>query len=165
MRPKFFLFIVLQQKATVLVSDMLSWPLSIRVRTHEADMSPLKCIYFYLAPGLRPEAESQSGSGFFSFGVANRKSWDADWFARAVFRSRALALAKSLFSGINGELYEIMVLACQVSPFHLTLTQINSDMNCIAKNKCPESQKLDTRRRGENLNARPSDGLYNQLCS
>ena len=35
----------------------------------------------------------------------------------------------------------------------LTLTQINSEMNCKAKNKCPESQKLDTRRRGENLNA------------
>ena len=46
-----------------------------------------------------------------------------------------------------------MVLACQVGPFHLTLTQINSEMNCIAKNKCPESQKLDMRRRGENLNA------------
>ena len=46
-----------------------------------------------------------------------------------------------------------MVLACQVGPFHLALTQINSEMNCIAKNKCPESQKLDTRRRGENLNA------------
>ena len=37
------------------------------------------------------------------------------------------------------------------SPFHLTLTQINSEMNCLAKNKCPESQKLDTRRRSENL--------------
>ena len=47
--------------------------------------------------------------------------------------------------------HEIMVLACQVGPFHLTLTQINSEMNCIAKNKCPESQKLDTRRRRENL--------------
>ena len=48
---------------------------------------------------------------------------------------------------------EIMVLACEVGPFHLTLTQINSEMNCIAKNKCPDSQKLDTRRRGENFNA------------
>ena len=28
--------------------------------------------------------------------------------------------------------YEIMVLACQISPFHLTLTQMNSEMNCIA---------------------------------
>ena len=37
--------------------------------------------------------------------------------------------------------YEIMVLACHVGPFHLTLTQINSEMNRIAKNKCPESQK------------------------
>ena len=46
-----------------------------------------------------------------------------------------------------------MVLAYQVGPFHFTLTQINSEMNCIAKNKCPESQKLVTRRRGEKLNA------------
>ena len=38
------------------------------------------------------------------------------------------------------EKYEIMVFACQVSPFHLMLTRV---MNCIAKNKC----------RGENLNA------------
>ena len=36
---------------------------------------------------------------------------------------------------------KIKLLACQVGPFHLTLT----------KNKCPESQKLDTRRRRENL--------------
>ena len=46
----------------------------------------------------------------------------------------------------------VMVLACQVGPFHLTLTQINSEMKCIAKNKCLESQKLHTRCRGENLN-------------
>ena len=46
-----------------------------------------------------------------------------------------------------------MVLACQVGPFHLMLTQINSEMNYIAKNKYPESQKRDTRHRGENLNA------------
>ena len=44
--------------------------------------------------------------------------------------------------------YEIMVLACQVGPLHLTLTQIYSKMNRIAKNKCPENQKLGTRRRG-----------------
>ena len=43
--------------------------------------------------------------------------------------------------------HEIMVLACQVGPFHLTY-QMNSEMNCIATTKCPESQKLDTRRRG-----------------
>ena len=46
-----------------------------------------------------------------------------------------------------------MVWTCQVGPFHLASTQINSEMNCIPKNKCPESQKLDTRRRGENLNS------------
>ena len=45
--------------------------------------------------------------------------------------------------------HEIMVLACQVSPFHLKLTQINSEMNCVAKHKCTMSQKLD----GEKLNA------------
>ena len=49
--------------------------------------------------------------------------------------------------------YEIMVLACQVGPFHLKLTQINSEMNRIAKNKCLENQELDTRCRGEKLNA------------
>ena len=55
--------------------------------------------------------------------------------ARAVFRLRALA--STLFSvGIN-EKHEIMVLACQVGPLHLKLTQINSEMKCIAKNKCP----------------------------
>ena len=48
--------------------------------------------------------------------------------------------------------HEIMVMACQVGPLHLTLTQINS-MNCIAKNKCPDSQKLDTGPRGEIFNA------------
>ena len=58
---------------------------------------------------------------------------------------------KSLFSGINGELYEIMVLACKVGPLHLTLTQMNSEKNCLAKKKFPVSQKLDTRRRSENL--------------
>ena len=46
-----------------------------------------------------------------------------------------------------------MVLACQVSPFHLKLTQIISEMNCIAKHKCTVSQKLDTKRRGEKLNS------------
>ena len=102
----------------------------------------------------------KSGSFFFGGGVANWHSWDADWSqvgnletlmgSRAVFWSHALALAKSLFS----ELYKIMVLACQVGPFHLMLTQINSEINCIAKNKCPDSQKLDARRRGENLNTK-----------
>ena len=41
--------------------------------------------------------------------------------------------------------YKIMVWACQVGPFHFTLTQVNSEMNCMAKNKCPDSQKVDTR--------------------
>ena len=47
--------------------------------------------------------------------------------------------------GMDGEL-RIMVLACQVDPFHLKLTQINgSERNCIAKHKSPDSQKVDTR--------------------
>ena len=33
----------------------------------------------------------------------------------------------------------VVVLACQVGLFHLTLTYINSEMNFIAKNKCPDS--------------------------
>ena len=52
----------------------------------------------------------------------------------------------------HGE-YKIMVLACQVGPFHLKLTQINSETYCIVKHKCTVSQKLDTRRRGEKLSA------------
>ena len=116
-----------------------------------------------LGPGKRPGSSLKSASVclfVFVFRcsksallrcwlVESRLSW-ADWFARAVFQSRALALAKSLFSGINGST-TVMALACQVGPFHLMLTQINSEMNFIAKNKCPDSQKLDTRCRGENL--------------
>ena len=46
------------------------------------------------------------------------------------------------------------IMACQVGPFHLKLTQINLEMNCIAEHKCTDkSQKLNTRRSGENLNA------------
>ena len=33
---------------------------------------------------------------------------------------------------------------CQVCLFHLKLTQINSEMNWIARHKCPDSQKVDT---------------------
>ena len=76
---------------------------------------------------------------FLCFGVANRQSWDE--IQRA--QTNALALAKCLFNGINGGLCESMVLACQVGAFHLTLTQINSEMNCIAKNKYPESQNAE----------------------
>ena len=39
----------------------------------------------------------------------------------------------------------VVVLACQVGLFHLKLTQINSEINFKAKNKCPDSQKLDMR--------------------
>ena len=80
---------------------------------------------------------------------------------RLLIRARCIpitSLATSLFSLEFMEKHEIKVLACQVGPFHLTFTQISSEMNCIAKNKCPDSQKLrheadDTRRRGENFNA------------
>ena len=93
------------------------------------------------------------------FGVANRHSWDADWSqvgnletligSRALYSDHALLLLRFSVE----ELYKIMVLACQVGPFPFASTQINSEMNCIAKNKCPESQKIDTRRRDENLKA------------
>ena len=33
----------------------------------------------------------------------------------------------------------------KVGPLHLTLSRINSEINCIAKNKCHESQKLHWR--------------------
>ena len=48
---------------------------------------------------------------------------------------------------INGEVENCL------GPFHFKLTQINSEMNCIAKHKCLDSQKEDTRRRGEKFNA------------
>ena len=83
--------------------------------------------------------------------VASRQSWEADWFARAVFWSRALAIRS-----LQLEKHESIVSAFQVGLFHLTLTQIKSEMNCIAKNKCPDSQKLETRRRGENFVQRVS---------
>ena len=52
--------------------------------------------------------------------VASRQSRDTDWVARAdsdhvLLRVHSFQLAK----------HEIMVLACQVGSFHLTLTQIN----------------------------------------
>ena len=54
-----------------------------------------------------------------------------------------------------------MVLAWQDGPFHLTLTQTNSEKNYIAKNKCPERQKLDARRKSRNLIAiSPRDTQY-----
>ena len=87
---------------------------------------------------------------FFIFFSRCHKSWDANWFARAVFRSRTLAIRS-----FQLEKHEVIVLACQVGSFYLTFTQINSEMNCIAKNKCPDNQKLrdEKRRRGENFNA------------
>ena len=59
--------------------------------------------------------------------VPSRPSRDADWFERAVFRSRALA--STFFSVGIMEKHEIMFLACQVGPFHLMLTQTNSGIN------------------------------------
>ena len=97
----------------------------------------------------------------FFCGVANRHSWDADWSqignhetligSRALYSDHVLLLPLFLV-GINGETRNFG-FACQAGPLDLTLTQINLEMNCTAKNKCPESQKLDTRHRGENLNA------------
>ena len=61
------------------------------------------------------------------------------------------------------EKHKVMVLAYQVGLFHLTLTQLNSEMNCIAENECPESQKLDMRRRGENLNTTSDTSESNNM--
>ena len=108
----------------------------------------LKFLAFYSAqgPGLRrgPSLKMQlSQIGTLETLIGSRGLYSD----HVLWDVRSTSLAK----------YEtVMVLACQVVmvlAFHLTLTQINSKMNCIAKNKCPESQKLETRRRCENLNA------------
>ena len=45
-------------------------------------------------------------------------------------------------------------------PSRSVLPQIKSEMNCIAKNKCPERQKLNTRRRGEDVTLVESNNMY-----
>ena len=62
---------------------------------------------------------------------------------RALYFDHVISV-ELMVNGINGST-TVMVLAWQV------VIQINSEMNCMAKNKCPDNQKLDTRRRGENL--------------
>ena len=82
---------------------------------------------------------------------------DVDWLRidtleTLIVRARCMRCASLKVS--HSELmvkYEIMILACQVGPFHLKLTQITSEMNFTAKHKCSMSQKVDTRRRGEKL--------------
>ena len=94
---------------------------------------------------------------FFLVSVPNRHSCDADSLQvgnlETLIGSHTLCsnhmLLRTSFFMVK---HEIVVLACQVGPFNVMLTQINSEMNCIAKNKWSESQKLDTRRIGENLN-------------
>ena len=102
--------------------------------------------------------------------VASRQSCDADWFGcipiTCLGRTNYVS-CEVLFQWELMAKYEIMVLACQVGPFHLTLTQINLEMNCISKNKCPESQKLDTRCRGENATlhvSRATTCVFLHLC-
>ena len=96
---------------------------------------------------------------YFLVGVANWKCWDADWWqidilGRWLVANRhsldadwSVRCTRSTFLKVShGEFmvkYEIMVLACQVGPFHLKLT-VNSEMNCIPKYKCTVSQKLDS---------------------
>ena len=75
------------------------------------------------------------------------------WLVRARCIPITYSCERTLFSWNLMAKYEIMVLACEVGLFHLTFTQINSEINCIAKNKYPDSQKLDTRCRGESFNA------------
>ena len=77
--------------------------------------------------------------------VANRQMIGS----RAVYRSRAKYVSESLFECKFMAKYEIMVLACQVGPFHLKFTQINSEMNCIAKNKCPQPEARHETQRWE----------------
>ena len=57
--------------------------------------------------------------------------------------------------------YEIMVLACQVGPVHLTLAQINWEMNCIAKNKCTFRKTWSVQRR---MNA-PTESINEKLVA
>ena len=66
---------------------------------------------------------------------------------RALYSDHVLLRVHSfhLEFNVEGRIYSFGLPGRSVPP-HVHL-------NCIAKNKCPESQKLDTRRRGENLNA------------
>ena len=73
--------------------------------------------------------------------------------SRALYSDHVLLRSTSLFSGTNWWQSTKLWFCCQVGPYHLTLTQMNSENNCIAKNQCPDSQKLDSRGRGENLTA------------
>ena len=111
------------------------------------------CVSSITRPRPRPKAFRLGFGRVFSFGFANRRFWDADWSQvgdlETMIGSRARYSDHVFVRLFSWE--AIMVLACQVGPFHLTLTQINSEINCIAKNKCPESQKLDARRRSENM--------------
>ena len=87
-----------------------------------------------LGPALR---RNSARFFFFSFFSRCRKS---ALLRRWLVRARGMPIWEVSFSAK----YEIMVLACQVGPFHLTLTQINWEMNCITKNKCTnESQNID----------------------
>ena len=52
--------------------------------------------------------------------LASRQSWDTDWVACADSDHVLLRVCS-----FQLEKHEIMVLACQVGPFHLRLTQIN----------------------------------------
>ena len=87
---------------------------------------------------------------FLLVDCVNRHSCDADCRKSAILR-RWLVRVRCI----------PITCSCEVCLFWLARsvrstsrwTQISSEMNCIAKNKCPESQKLDTRRKGENLNA------------
>ena len=77
--------------------------------------------------------------------------------SRALYSDHVVLLLRK--KNISVELMAVRLLwflwfwYCQGGPFHLEFTQINSEMNCIAKHKCPDSQKVDTRRRGEKFNA------------
>ena len=76
-------------------------------------------------------------------GIVTRHSWDADW--SHVGNLETLIGSLGLYSDhvlndVRSTSLAKLRLACQVGPFYLTFTQINSEINCIAKNKCPDSQ-------------------------
>ena len=60
--------------------------------------------------------------------------------------------------------YKMVVLACQVGPFHLKFNQINSEINCIAKHKITESQKLDTKLERHTIRVKSNTLYFCILC-
>ena len=85
--------------------------------------------FWVLLKARIPEIESRNTK-------TRNHSWDADWSkvgnletligSRALCSDHVLLLLRTLFSVELMELYDIIVSACQVCPFHHTLIQINT---------------------------------------